>query len=203
MNVFKMNTTNYYSEHPLYYTESIVIFATFSSFGITGNGFLIILIFVGIKDRQPFEWLLLNLALFDFTFCINGSILQPLYITKYESFGCKLVGFINYVSLIASLSMPSTIAVNRYLSLYNSGLYNKIFTVKNVLFICTLSWLLIIGMILPYAFTNNFRLEDLGVCGVVLSTTEIKFLFSFTIFPLVASTYTVSIICGVKIYQKD
>lgn len=59
---------------------------------------------------------------------INASILQLIYMSYNESFGFKLAGFVDYACLFATLSVPTTVAVNRYLSLYKSELCKKMIT---------------------------------------------------------------------------
>lgn len=196
-----MTLTNSYSGEHLYYVECIIIFASIAGFGIIGNGTLINLITTGLKHRQPFEWLLLNLATFDFVLCVNATILLPPYIINNKSFGCKIAGFINYVCGFATLTVPTTIAVNRYLSLYKPDLCKKLFTVKNTIFICLQTWGLSIGVVVPYVFIATLGLDDLGVCGITLSSPESKLLFSFTSFPIAMMCYIMSAICGLKVIK--
>jgi len=89
---------------------SLAISGVFASLG---NGLLIFVLVRRLKSRQPYELLILNAAVADFCIATLDVFIEPIFVTRPESLGCKVVGTIVYMLGFMIFAQPPLITFNR------------------------------------------------------------------------------------------
>jgi len=93
----------------------VICLPLLGTLAMIGNMFLIYLISRNLTHRKPYELLILNAAMIDFSIgCVNG-IFEPILISKFsESDMRRIVGFIDYYLIMLAACQPPLIMLNRY-----------------------------------------------------------------------------------------
>jgi len=89
----------------------------------------------------------------------------------------------------------------RYYYLHNPQLAVRLFTLKKVLIMFFGNVLMFNLLFIPFIVNSALGLEDLGMCGLKLSTLFLKIWFQIVIMYIFAG-YLVSLFCGFKVIKK-
>ncbi len=173
------------------------------------NGLVITISFV--KKLQIYKYFLCNLAIADFLFCFLFTFFQPYFITNTEvkNWCCSLISFISVTCLFTMMTSLPLLAINRYVSLYKSHLYAKLYSRRMTLLYCIAAWLyaacviLIRGRILGPFGRSSDGMVCLGSVGGNLTKGEsaaVSFL-SLVGVSTVSIGFVVLALCSYKIYR--
>lgn len=151
--------------------------------------------------KQDYIWFIIVTATSNVVYCFGAAILQAIVILgDFEEKGtfCQFTGFIAVMAGTISLLTQPFLALNRYSAIFNRENHSKRFSKRNilfmVLFICFLSFIGSIG----YWLLDDYGRIDNTICGMDMDIMPIWHFIVVTIIPTSVS-YSISIICGVKI----
>lgn len=96
---------------------------------IIGNCLLIFTLMHKIKARKSFELLILNASVTDLCMAIVNGCFEPYFSINFRSFGCELVGLLNFFFAALVLFQPPVILINRLE--FRIIFWCKIFSNKN------------------------------------------------------------------------
>lgn len=174
--------------------------------GVISCGLVLILTFRERLYQTRVNLFLANIAFAQFLSNSTSLLLQPWNImSDQKNFLCDWCGYIIYVTgNIAGWLVPF-VALNRYMSIYHSAAFQRVFTTKNVIFIIIGGWIWGIGIMTPFHWggITGFEHNYLN-CGI--NTTDAKPFWDIllSVLLIVPSTIGQSTTgyCNFRIYMK-
>lgn len=144
--------------------------------GLPGNLFLIAVLWRKFAHRKPYEWFFFHFAFIHAFLCFNGLFLQTVYIIDFQNVGCQIAGFINYFFTVLGFCIPPLIGVNQYLNTYGYHSAETLFKPRKLVFMSVIPWFLATFLCLPFLITDNFGLDETGICDVQVTTSGAEYL---------------------------
>lgn len=133
--------------------------------GIIGNGLLTLVIIARRRFRNITNLFLCNLAVADLSvtiICIPVAVGQALYrIWLYGEFMCKLTGFLQGVTVAASVFTIALLSIDRYLAIRHPMLFRRLSTNAVALKLILTVWLLSIALMVPLFIVREISVMDI------------------------------------------
>lgn len=147
---------------------------TVAVFGLTANGIVLVVI-LSSKDlrSKDYVWFILNRVLSDFVYCILLAVGHPVAILLESTTMCKVVGFIDTSVAMSTILVEPFLACNRYLSILHNTMHKKVYTLRNVYWMCGLIWVVGFGSTVPHIFTGSLGRAIGTVCCVSLTRDSV------------------------------
>lgn len=173
--IINMTTPSYTTAYgyPQFYEEPLwlqiilaLLFAVITVLGVGGNAIVIYIVLWNRRMRTPTNYFIVNLAVSDLLaalMCINFTYYSTMYLSwPFGRFMCKLVQFIQNVSISVSIFTLVVISLDRY-SVILYPLRPKLGKTKALIIIFTI-WICSCAFALPVAiFTDLNFYDDLGL----------------------------------------
>lgn len=98
-------------DHPANYITAVAC-SFLGSIGFLGNIFMVWFLCHDLISRKPYEYIILGMCLSDGLFCLS-NVFEAYFILHFESMGCKINGFFDYIFGSSSLILPCLAMLNR------------------------------------------------------------------------------------------
>ncbi|XP_045158873.1 QRFP-like peptide receptor isoform X2 [Mercenaria mercenaria] len=133
--------------------------------GLLGNGFLTMIILSKKRLRNLTNLFLCNLAVADLSvtiICIPVAVGQALYrIWLYGEFMCKMTGFLQGVTVAASVFTIALLSIDRYLAIRHPMLFRRLSTNAVAIKLILIVWLLSIALMVPLLIVREISVMDI------------------------------------------
>ncbi|XP_060596397.1 QRFP-like peptide receptor isoform X1 [Ruditapes philippinarum] len=133
--------------------------------GFVGNSLLAIVILARRRFRNVTNFLLCNLAMADLSvtiICIPVAVGQALYrIWLYGEFMCKMTGFLQGVTVAASVFTIALLSIDRYLAIRHPMLFRRLSTNAVAIKLILIVWLLSIALMVPLIIVREISVMDI------------------------------------------
>lgn len=198
-----MTTRNATYDEKLSSTASLcVLYCT----GLICSGLVLILTFRSHLYKTRVNLLLANVALADTLLSISCLILQPPNIMAgNNAFFCDWSGFITYATGLEASWFVPVVVMNRYISIFHSNVFKKIYTTRNIIFMIIGGWLVAVAFVTPFQLGGVAGFEDQYLnCGI--NTKEAHPIWGILVYVLVvAPTFLgngITAFCNFRIFLK-
>jgi hypothetical protein len=171
--------------------------------GLTVNGFLLFLI-ISNKDlrRKDYICFILNHTLIDFIYCITLITLHPftIYDGSEKSTLCSVAGFLEVAFSTVSVYTEPVLALNRFISIFHSCLYKKIYKSSYVCVMCAL--IILVGCLsaLPHLLVGSLGRIGGSLCSIKFSQNALIVSVAANFIPTFIGLFVLAY-CNVKIFR--
>ncbi|XP_071940899.1 melatonin receptor type 1B-A-like [Antedon mediterranea] len=184
----------------------IIFLLMFSIIGICGNSLTIIAVIRVHKLSTPTNFFIANLAVADLIVCLFVNPFYVLTIIHQEwplgNAICKYIGFATAWTCGASLMNLAAIAINRYICIVQSKHYTDIFSKKNTILFCCLTWLLALLSVLPPLLGFGSYGLNINLMSCNISSSRESWKYMATILTIYfGCTAVIIFICYYKIFK--
>lgn len=170
-------------------------------FGLQCNGFLLAVILSSKELRnKDYICIILSRGIVDFLHCVLLAVFQPFAILSESEPWCNVVAFADIATGSASMFFEPLLACNRYVSIFYSILHKKVYTIRNVIFMCVGVLILATSVTVAHIFTGDLGRATGFTCSVMMSRDSIVVSSITTYIPALLSSGAVAFF-NYKIYR--
>lgn len=161
--------------------------------GIIFNGVFIVINVRRFEFRKVYALFLTCVSVMNLIYSVANGLLQPFVLVfnlQPKTITCSIIGIITSASGLGCIFNQPFVALNRFIALYHSRKYSKIFSIKNrtlmITFTSTLS--ILIAMVL-------FFFDDIGLLGNTVCGPDIESMPFAHIFLFMCPIFVSNVIC--------
>ncbi len=191
----------------------VVCLLTIGPCAMVLNGLVIAISF--IKKLKVYKYFICNLAIADFLFSVLFTFFQAYFVLFLEinNWVCSVVSFLSLTSMFAMMYSLPLLAINRYVNLYKSHLYPKLYSRRMSLFFCICVWLYCAFIVTPFTpkgtISGSFDRAPNGLLcfgaigdNLTSATTAVESLVHLSLISTAVLGFCILAFCCYKVYRN-